>query len=204
VAQLNQNAVGLVSMSAGDYSAEGTGFAITPSGYFITNRHVVMTDSGRMADSLFVTMADHRYGNWLRAEVIEIGQGELDIAVLRLRGYRGPYIKRVDWAGVDAKQGDPAALIGFPRGTMVALDNADTVRTSMSAGIFSKITPGRIQFDGFSQGGSSGSPVFTAGGEVVAVHFAGLRGVAGLGFALPVSRLVPLLPADARTELGLR
>jgi S1-C subfamily serine protease len=74
----------------------------------------------------------------------------------------------------------------------------------MSAGIFSKITPTKIQFDGFSQGGSSGSPVFNAAGEVVAVHYAGLRGVAGLGFALPISRAVALLPPDARTELGLR
>lgn len=202
VAQLNQNAVGLVSMFVDTSAAEGTGFAITPSGYFVTNRHVVMTDSGRVADSVFVTMADRRYGNWHRADVVEVGRGDLDVAILRLRGYRGPYIKKVDWSGMNAKQGDPAALIGFPRGTMLAFDN-DTVRTSMSAGIFSKITPSRIQFDGFSQGGSSGSPVFTAAGEVVAVHFAGLRGAVGLGFAVPVARIVPLLPADARSELGL-
>jgi S1-C subfamily serine protease len=87
---------------------------------------------------------------------------------------------------------------------MVALDGADTVRTSMSAGIFSKVTPSRIQFDGFSQGGSSGSPVFAASGEVVAVHFAGLRGTVGLGFAIPVSQVVSLLPAEARNELGIR
>src|SRR3970282_1047837 len=105
----------------------------------------------------------------------------------------------MDWRATNTNQVNPPALIGFPRGTMVALDNADTVRTSMSAGIFSKITPSRIQFDGFSQGGSSGSTVFTADGQVVAVHFAGLRGAAGLGFALPVGRLVPLLPSDARS-----
>jgi S1-C subfamily serine protease len=63
---------------------------------------------------------------------------------------------------------------------------------------------GRIQFDGFSQGGSSGSPVFNANGEVVAVHYAGLRGTVGLGFAIPVSKVVALLPSDAKTELSLR
>jgi pSer/pThr/pTyr-binding forkhead associated (FHA) protein/S1-C subfamily serine protease len=204
VAQLNQNAVGLVTMFADTSGAEGSGFAITPSGYFVTNRHVVTTDSGKLADSVFVTMADQRYVSWSRADVVAIGQGEVDIAVLKIRDYRGPYIKRVDWSTVNAKQGEPAALIGFPRGTMVALDSSDIVRTSMSAGIFSKITPNRIQADLFSQGGSSGSPIFNASGEVVAVHFAGLSGVTGLGFAVPVSRVVFLLPSDAKNELGLR
>jgi pSer/pThr/pTyr-binding forkhead associated (FHA) protein/S1-C subfamily serine protease len=204
VAQLNQNAVGLVTMFADTSGTEGSGFAITPSGYFVTNRHVVTTDSGKLADSVFVTMADQRYVSWSRADVVAIGQGDVDIAVLKIRDYRGPYIKRVDWSTVNAKQGEPAALIGFPRGTVVALDSSDIVRTSMSAGIFSKITPNRIQADLFSQGGSSGSPIFNASGEVVAVHFAGLNGVTGLGFAVPVSRVVFLLPSDAKSELGLR
>ena len=204
VAQLNQNAVGLVTMFADSSGAEGSGFAITPSGYFVTNRHVVTTDSGKAADSVFVTMADQRYGRWWRADVIAVGQGETDIAVLKLRGYRGPYVQKVDWASANARQGEPAALIGFPRGTMLALDSSDVVRTSVSAGIFSKVGSSRIQFDGFSQGGSSGSPVFNASGEVVAVHFAGLKGTVGLGFAVPVSRVVGVLPSDAKTELGIR
>lgn len=72
----------------------------------------------------------------------------------------------------------------------------------MSAGIFSKVAPDRIQFDGFTFGGSSGSPIFNAVGEVVAVHRAGLS--AGPGLSIPVSRVVSLLPADARNELGIR
>ena len=204
VAQLNQNAVGLVTMFSDTSGAEGSGFAITPSGYFVTNRHVVTNDSGKVADSVFVTMADKRYGAWHRADVVAIGQGDVDIAVLKLRNYKGTYVEKVDWSSSSARQGEPAALIGFPRGTMVALDSSDVVRTSMSAGIFSKVSGSRIQFDGFSQGGSSGSPVFNASGEVVAVHYAGLRGTVGLGFAVPVSKVVGLLPSDARGELGIR
>ncbi|MEK7402533.1 MAG: FHA domain-containing protein [Gemmatimonadota bacterium] len=204
VAQLNGSAVGLVTMFADTGGAEGSGFAITPSGYFVTNRHVVTTDKGKVADSVFVTMADQRYGNWLRADIVAVGQGDgVDIAVLKLRGYRGQWAK-VDWSGSNVRQGEPAALIGFPRGTMMALDSGDVVRTSMSAGIFSKVSSGVIQFDGFSQGGSSGSPVFNAFGEVVAVHFAGLKGTVGLGFAIPVSKVVALLPGDAKGELGIR
>lgn len=204
VATMNQSAVGLVSMFSKSGNSEGTAFAITPSGYFITNRHVVSGDDGVVADSVYITMADNRFASpWLRADIVTMGEGDVDVAVLRIRNYRGPYVKKIDW-DASTRQGEPAALIGFPRGTMMALDSRDSVRTTMTAGIFSKVSSSRIQFDGFSQGGSSGSPVFNSEGEVVAVHFAGLKGTVGMGFAIPIVRILPLLPPDARQELGIR
>ncbi|MCH7875719.1 MAG: trypsin-like peptidase domain-containing protein [Gemmatimonadetes bacterium] len=71
----------------------------------------------------------------------------------------------------------------------------------MSAGIFSKVTPEMIQFDGFTVGGSSGSPIFNAQGEVVAVHAQGLREAAGLAFTVPIKLVIPLLPAEVRARL---
>lgn len=203
VSQENQGGTGLVNMYVGKDVFDGSGFAITQSGYFITNRHVIVSESGQTADSVFVVMADTR--TLLPAEVVAVADARgPDLAVLKLRGYSGAYIKNVDWAGARVAQGEPAALIGFPAGADNALDSSGTVRTSMSAGIFSKVTSEMIQFDGFTVGGSSGSPIFNAGGEVVAVHRAGLRQGAGLSFAVPVGRVVPLLPAAARTELGLK
>ena len=117
--------------------------------------------------------------------------------------YAGPYIAKADWAGTRARQGESAAIIGFPRGAALALDQTRTVRTSMAGGIFSKVTPDRIQFDGFTIGGSSGSPIFNANGEVVAVHAAGLKEAAGLGFAVPLTMVIPFLPAEAKAELGI-
>lgn len=203
VSQENQGATGLVNTYVGKDVFDGSGFAVTASGFFITNRHVVITEGGARADSVFVVMADTR--TLLPAEVVAVGgaQGP-DLAVLRLRGYSGTFIRNIDWEGKRAAQGEPAALIGFPAGAANALDSSGTVRTSMSAGIFSKVTSDVIQFDGFTVGGSSGSPIFNAGGEVVAVHRAGLRQAAGLSFAVPVGRVVPLLPPAARAELGLK
>jgi S1-C subfamily serine protease len=73
----------------------------------------------------------------------------------------------------------------------------------MSAGIFSQVTSESIRFDGFTVEGSSGSPVFNANGEVVAVHRGGLRGATGLGFAVPITQLIPLLPPEVKAELGI-
>lgn len=201
VAQDNQGAVGLVSSFIGGQMFAGSGFVITGSGYFITNRHVVY-DNGTRADSVFVTMADQRSRIPAGVVRISVAPGP-DIAILRIQGYSGPYVRKVDWGGTRARQGEPAALIGFPTGFMVALDATGTVLTSMSAGIFSKVTADQIQFDGFTVGGSSGSPIFNASGEVVAVHRAGLRDTPGLAFAVPIAKAVRLLPAPAKAELGL-
>jgi pSer/pThr/pTyr-binding forkhead associated (FHA) protein/S1-C subfamily serine protease len=195
-------AVGLVTTFATDGVYDGSGFVITQSGYFITNRHVAQPGP-TPADSFFVTMADQQYP--VRADLFSIAPPNgPDLAVLRIRNYRGPVVPRVDWSGTNVRQGEAAALIGFPAGAALALDASGKVQTSMSAGIFSKVSSDRIQFDGFTVGGSSGSPIFNADGEVAAVHRAGLKEAAGLGFAVPIAQLVPYLPADARAELGLR
>jgi len=201
VAQANQNAVGLVTVFQGLRLFDGSGFVITSSGYFVTNRHVVNPD-GTEPDSVFVTIADQRFME--PADVIVVAPpGQPDLAVVRIRSYSGPHIENVDWSGTKAQQGEPAALIGFPAGLGAALDQTRTVRTSMSAGIFSQVTDESIRFDGFTVEGSSGSPVFNANGEVVAVHRGSLRGATGLGFAVPVTKLIPLLPPELKVELGI-
>ncbi len=202
VAQANQGAVGLVTAYSGRNFFNGSGFMISPAGYFVTNRHVVFPE-GRRADSVFIAMADQRFMRRARFVIVAPADGP-DLAVVRLRNYSGPYMERIDWSGTRAAQGEPAALIGFPAGTSTALDQSQIVRTSMAAGIFSKVTADDVQFDGFTVGGSSGSPVFNANGEVIAVHHSGLSEGAGLGFAVPMALLVPLLPDYVKSLLRLR
>jgi pSer/pThr/pTyr-binding forkhead associated (FHA) protein/S1-C subfamily serine protease len=202
VAQLNQGAVGLLASFVGQKVVSGSGFAITPSGYFVTNRQVVTDDSGRVRDTIYVTMADQKFTLNSRVEVVALGAGDLDVAVLKIPDYRGPYMKNVDWNAGSALPGEPAVLIGFPYGVDLTLDgtSGNVVRTSMSAGIFSKVAADRIQFDGFTMGGSSGSPIFNSSGEVVAVH----RGGPTPAVSIPIARIVALLPASARSELGIK
>lgn len=202
VAQANQAAVGLVTAHFGRELFDASGFAITASGYFVTNRHVLVMDGGR-PDSVFVTLADEQMMR--RADIVAMAPGVgPDLALLKIRAHSAARVRRVDWTGTRVRQGEPAALIGFPAGLAAALDQSRTVRTSMSAGIFSKVTPETIQFDGFTIRGSSGSPIFNANGEVVAIHRAGLRDAIGLGFAEPAPRLLPLLPPAVKAELGIR
>jgi len=201
ISQANQSAVGLVTAYLGAEAWDGSGFVITRSGYFLTNRHVAAPD-GHAADSVTITLADQQVARRVAVVAVAPPSGP-DLAVLKIPNYAGPYVAKADWTGTRARQGEPAALIGFPTGAGLAYDRTRTVRTSMSAGIFSKVTEDRIQFDGFTVGGSSGSPIFNANGEVVAVHAAGLREAAGLGLTVPIRLVIPLLPPDARAELGI-
>src|SRR5437763_17087973 len=97
------------------------------------------------------------------ADVIATSQ-ERDIAVLRVRGYQGPYLTALDWTGPRTRPGEPAALIGYPAGSGFAHLRSAVVRTSMTAGILSRATGDVIQLDGMPVRAAPGRPLFPAHG----------------------------------------
>src|SRR6266568_1999229 len=200
IAQQNQAAVGLITASFGRDYYNGTGFVITPDGYMLTNWHVVADSQHPRADTVWVIMADQSQARY--ADVIAISQ-DRDIAVIKLRGYQGPYLTAIDWSGTKARQGEPAALIGYPAGSGFARLRSSVVRTSMTAGIVSRATEDVIQFDGMTIGGSSGSPLFNASGEVIAIHRAGLPQAPGFALSVPIKHAVPLMPIPLRQKLQI-
>jgi len=200
VAQQNQAAVGLINVKLGGDYFNGTGFVITPDGYLLTNWHVVADSVHPRPDTTWVVMADQSQGRY--ADVIATSQ-ERDIAILRIRGYQGPYLAAIDWGGTRARQGEPAALIGYPAGSGFAHLHTAVVHTSMSAGIISRVTDDVIQFDGITIGGSSGSPLFNTNGEVIAIHRAGLQQGPGFALTVPIRHAVPLMPIPLRHKLGI-
>jgi pSer/pThr/pTyr-binding forkhead associated (FHA) protein len=201
VARDNRGAVGLVITHFPTDSVMGSGFVITPSGYFITNRHVVQNEAGDAPRGITVVMAETN--TLLTADVVSVSAlADQDIAVLRIRAYRGPHVRSVDWSGRTVQQGAPAVMLGFPFGTQLALDPGGYVHASLFGGYIAQ-TGEWIRFSGNTYAGVSGSPVFSASGEVVAVHFGAPREGPGLGISVPMSKVRRWLPADARVELGL-
>jgi pSer/pThr/pTyr-binding forkhead associated (FHA) protein/S1-C subfamily serine protease len=200
LAQQNQGAVGLITVALGGSYYDGTGFLISPDGYMLTNWHVVADSTHAEPDTIWVTMADQSLSRF--ADVIATSV-ERDVALIKIRGYQGLSLTAIDWKGTKARQGEPAALIGYPAGSGFARDRASVVRTSMTAGILSRVTSDLIQFDGMTTGGSSGSPVFNADGEVISVHRAGLRQGPGFALSVPVKYAIPLMPPALRLRLGL-
>ncbi len=203
MAQQNQAAVGLITVALGGGSDryDGTGFVISPDGYMLTNWHVVADSAHPAPDTVWVTLADQSDGHY--ADVVAASR-ERDLALIKIRGYQGSHLTAIDWGATKARQGEPAALIGYPAGSGFARDRASVVRTSMTAGILSRVTADQIQFDGMTTGGSSGSPVFNADGEVISVHRAGLRQGPGFALSVPVKYAIPLMPPALRQRLGIQ
>jgi len=207
VSELNQAAVGMIIVRYQYDSVFGSGFVVTPSGYLLTNGHVVQDPSRGRPRTVEVVMADSR--SPLVADVVASSDiPDQDIAVLKIRGYRGVSVRSIDWDGAGVRQGAPAALIGFPRGTQLAFDPDGYVRTTMFAGVIAKATSEWIQFAGSTDAGSSGSPVFDAEGSVIGIHYGafaagGTTGAVPLGFAIPIGKARRWLPAAARAELGI-
>jgi pSer/pThr/pTyr-binding forkhead associated (FHA) protein/S1-C subfamily serine protease len=200
IAQQNQGGVGLITVSFGRDYYNGTGFVITPDGYMLTNWHVVADSVHPRPDTIWVILADQSQAHY--ADVIATSP-ERDIAVIKLRGYQGAYVAAVDWSGTKARQGEPAALIGYPAGAGFARLRTSVVRTSMTAGIISRATEDVIQFDGMTIGGSSGSPLFNANGEVIAIHRAGLAQAPGFAISVPIRHAVAIMPIPLRHNLGI-
>jgi pSer/pThr/pTyr-binding forkhead associated (FHA) protein/S1-C subfamily serine protease len=200
IAQQNQTAVGLITVKFGRDYFNGTGFVVSPDGYMLTNWHVV-TDTGYpQPDTIWVTMADQ--ANARLADIVATSR-ERDIGLIKIRGYQGPHLTAIDWSGTKSRQGEPAALIGFPAGAGFSRLGSSFVRTSMTAGIISRVTENVIQFDGMTIGGSSGSPVFNANGELISIHRAGLPQAPGFALSVPIRHAVPLLPVALRQRLGI-
>src|SRR5260370_34718811 len=99
----------------------------------LTNWHVDGDSLHPRPDTTWVIMADEAQAHY--ADVIATSQ-ERDIAIIKIRGYQGgPYLTAIDWRGTRARQGEPAALIGYPAGSGFArLRGTAVARTSKNAG----------------------------------------------------------------------
>ena len=203
VARDNSRAVGLViAKFASADSITGSGFAITPSGYFVTCRHVVFDTLRGQAQRVSVVMAETNVVLPADIAVVSTSQGH-DVAILRVRGFHGTPVQAIDWTGRDAVQGAPAAMLGFPFGVQFSADPGGFVHSSLFAGYIAATSGEWVRISANTYFGTSGSPVFNSQGEVIAVHFGQPSSGAGLGISVPMSKVRHWLPAEAKSELGL-
>jgi serine protease Do len=157
----------------------GSGFIVDPSGYIVTNRHVVIN-----AFSITVTLSD---GTRLAAKVIGHPPA-IDIALLKVNAKRP--LPTVEFADSEAVHiGDKVLAIGNPLGF------GETV----TSGIVSALnrSTGESPYDNFIQTdaainhGNSGGPLFNLQGKVIGVDTelvtpnAASTGSIGLGLAIP-------------------
>jgi serine protease Do len=168
----------------------GSGFIIDPSGYIVTNNHVISAGEGRdtPVDSITVTLSDRRE---YKAKVI--GRDPLtDMALLKIEATNLPYVKFGNSQTV--RVGDWAIAIGNPFGL------GGTVTAGIVSALHRNIGSGQydryIQTDASINQGNSGGPLFDLDGNVIGVNtaiFSPTGGNVGLGFSIPAELAYPVI-----------
>ncbi|MEJ0009112.1 MAG: DegQ family serine endoprotease [Alphaproteobacteria bacterium] len=162
----------------------GSGFVIDPSGYVVTNNHVVAN-----AEDITVIFADDSH---LPAKVVGYDP-KTDLALLKVKADHP--LAAVHFGDSDAlKIGDWVIAVGNPFGLggSVSAGIVSARSRNINAGPFDDF----IQTDAAINRGNSGGPLFNVKGEVVGINaaiFSPTGSNVGIGFAVPSDLAKPII-----------
>ena len=157
----------------------GSGFFIHPSGYLLTNNHVIQ-DATRI-------MAMTRDKRQLPVTVVARDPAS-DLALLKVSGSDGvyPFLPMGDSTFIGA--GDAVIAIGNPLGLGHTVTWGIVSHTGRDLSGISKEEASRVRFiqtDAAINPGSSGGPLITLTGAWIGVNTAVAQKAQGIGFAVP-------------------
>jgi len=163
----------------------GSGFLVGPSGYIVTNEHVVE----RAADmKIHVTMSD---GKVYEARYVT-GDPSKDIALLKVDGDKPfPYISLVDLS--PDLLGESVLAVGNPLGYGLSVSRGIVSALKRSVTLEDVEYKDLVQTDAAINPGNSGGPLIDIGGKLVGVNSVKMsftpQGVPtqGIGFAIPAT-----------------
>ena len=179
-------------------SGAGTGVILTPDGEVLTNSHVVEN-----ANRIRVTL----FGETRQRTATLIGRDPSnDLALIKIDGATG-LPNAVLGDSKEAEVGDDVVAIG----NALALPGGPTVTRGIISAVDRSIgtedgtLEGLIQTDTAINPGNSGGPLVNAGGEVIGINTAVLRGGAeGIGFAISTEVAQPVLDRLRRGGSSVR
>ncbi len=164
----------------------GTGTIVSSDGLILTNQHVVSSNP----KSITVTLLD---GSEYSARVL-FSDETMDLAVIKIdaTGLKAARLGNSDAVAV----GETAIAIGNPLGL--------NYQRSVTAGIVSalgrsilisrtQIAQNLIQTDAAINSGNSGGPLLNSAGEVIGINSYKLKSGEGMGFAIPVNVVTPVI-----------
>ena len=165
----------------------GSGIILSKDGYILTNAHVV--DNGQAKKvTVLLNSKEEKPAKLIWADPT------LDLAVIRIQAEG---LVPIEFAGTDEIQvGDKAIAIGNPLG----LDLQSTLTSGYISGLNRSITlqdgnvmDGLIQTDAAINSGNSGGALLNAEGKLIGVNSAKPSSSEGIGFAIPVSTVRPIV-----------
>lgn len=204
----------------------GSGFVISPSGYVLTNSHVVSGKTvtvERGGEEVSIDLEVSRIevvfpATATRLEAhIEAVDADLDIAVLSISGNDLPFVNLGDSDALE--QGEAVQVIGFPYGRSVEVGQPVTDETipqpTVTRGSVAALREGSegdaryIQTDANVHPGNSGGPMLDEAGYAIGVikmrlehkSAGGRASVAGPAFAIPINKVKDFLERSSLERL---
>ncbi len=180
----------------GNYSYDtegvGTGVIIDPSGYILTNSHVIADGEAKQ-----ITVSLH--DNSTAEGTIIWYDSTLDLAIVKIDkdGLVAAELGDSDELSI----GSYAAAIGNPLGLQFERSMSQgiisglnrTISVSSSTSSAPTTMEGLIQTDASINGGNSGGPLLNSRGQVIGINTAKATNGEGLGFAIPINVAKPII-----------
>ena len=179
----------------------GSGVIISEKGYILTNEHV----SGEKNSSCFVTMEDGKNYN----ATVVWSDSNLDLSIIKIN------MKCISYAKLgnsdDTKVGERVYAIGNPIGfefqktvtsgiisalnrTIIFNESSSTASNNSNINNNENVYMSNlIQTDATINPGNSGGPLINNNGEVIGINTVKITSAEGIGFAVPINVIKPIL-----------
>jgi serine protease Do len=167
--------------------AVGSGFVFSPDGLVLTNEHVI-----HGADTIEIKLSDSR-----RFDGIVIGvDSKLDVAIVRAKGAHDLPIASIG-SSRPMRVGESVVAVGNPfgLGQSVSLGIVSAKERSLGTGPYDDF----IQTDAAINPGNSGGPLFDMRGQVIGISTVMHARGRGIGFAIPIDDVMPVVPEMRET-----
>jgi len=168
--------------SGAPMEGSGSGFIIDADGFILTNYHVV-----EGADRVTVTLGD---GRSLLATVVGIDPA-IDVALLKVQA-PAPLPVAVLGDSESLRVGEWVCAIGNPLGYVHSVTVG--VVSFLGRKLFDQSLDAFIQTDAAISFGNSGGPLINSRGQVVGMTTAVSSQASNIGFAIPISQVIAVLP----------
>ena len=189
ISKIKSHSTSIFSTSSLNDLGIGTGIIVSNNGYILSNCHV----TGEKFSTCYITLEN---GNTYDATVLWCNS-ELDLSVSKINASGLNYVKFGDSSKI--KSGETVYAIGNPigyefrrtitSGIISAINRTIKIEENNSVSYMTDL----IQTDASINPGNSGGPLILSTGEVIGVNSVKITSAEGIGFAIPINVVKPVI-----------